>query len=288
MQPLQPTPKDIEIIEWVYQCRRAHIPHLVTLTGRSRQKLNSRLVRLVEQGYLHVLKRPFQHYIYSIGRRATPILVERGIATHVEVERRVRVREASELFLNHEMMLVDVHVSLVSACRENNINLKNWQEGADLYDSVWVRKDGERIKLPVRPDAFFTLEEATRPDGNTPAHFFVEVDRRTTTQHARFQRKITAYTNYYAQGLHTKKYGIKNFRVLTIATSEARAHNLCETVSETIPRKLGKFYYFAPVSHFLTENHTDIFKDIFVSPRDFNAGKRYHLIPPVAPIATTA
>ncbi len=103
---MQPTQKDIEIIEWVYQCRRAHIPHLVTPTKRSRQKLNSRLVRLVEQGYLHVLKRPFQHYIYSIGRRATPILVERGIATHVEVERRAKVREASELFLNHETATV--------------------------------------------------------------------------------------------------------------------------------------------------------------------------------------
>lgn len=283
MPTFQPTKKDIETINWVYQCRRAHIPHLMTLTQRSRRKLNSRLIQLTKHNYINVIKRPFQHYIYTIGIKSAPILVEQGIATHKEVSWRVRIRETSELFIKHEMMIVDIHVALVRACRENNIKLTDWREGRELYDSVETKEDGERIKYPVRPDAFFTLQNQTRPNETTQAHFFLEADR-ATTRHTRFQKKIKGYANYHQQGLHTKKYGIKNFRVLTIASSEPRAINLCEAIQNTIPNEIKKFYYFAPISHFHTQNPKDIFKDIFISPKNIKKGKRYHLMPPVAPI----
>lgn len=119
------------------------------------------------------------------------------------------------LFRNHELMLSDIHVSLVLASRGSSIKLALWKQGrGELKDSVTVFEEEEQKKLPVEPDAFFVLEDTRRPA--SPAAFFLEADRSTTTNQ-RFKKKIRAYQAYFKQGLHTEKYGIRSARVLTIS-----------------------------------------------------------------------
>ena len=280
----QLTEGDIEILMWVYRLRLATVEHLEVLTGRSKRPLNTRLMKLTENGYLYRRRSDLhEKYIYTIDKEAGPVLVERGIASPEIINLRVRLHELTNLFLKHALMLTDIHVTLELASRNNHIKLREWREGNELHDKVGFVEydDGKRIewKLPVRPDAFFMLEDTNQPSGRNRSYFFVEADRSTTTN-KRFQRKVRAYWHYYRQGLHTKKYKIKGFRVLTITLTEARALNLCKASCEVLPSGQGMFYYFTSMQPLSNPAH--VFDDIFISPKDFDKGVFHRLIPSLA------
>jgi hypothetical protein len=209
-------------------------------------------------------------------------LVEQGVASKEDIDLQARrLREIKELFLKHALMLTDIHVCLELGARVSPIKLIEWREGKELYDSAMVYEEGERKKSPVRPDAFLTLEDTRRPEGKNQAYFLLEADRSTVTN-KRFQRKIKAYAAYFEQELHTERYGIKSARVVTVTLTEARALNLCKAAREVVAEGDQKFYYFAPVEHFSFEEPEQVFDDIFMTPRDFEADKRYSFIPPLA------
>lgn len=274
------TDRDIEILTHVYNCRLVTIDHLVALTGRERRRVNNRLVRLTEHKYLYRVRQPLQKYIYTINHAAVPVLVEQGLAPKELLDLRVRLREMSELFLKHSLMVVDIHVTLALASETSHIKLIEWTQGHELYDSVVVRDRGKQGKLSVRPDAYFVLEDTRRPQGSNRAYFFLEADRSTST-HQRFQRKVIGYWHYHQQGLCTQHYGMKNFRVIILTITQARAENLCLAAGEVLPPGIGGSYYFASRNHFSLTEPQHVFDAIFMTPRDFATGKRYHLIPPL-------
>ena len=191
------TKKDIEIIKLIYQFRLVTVYHLVKLTGRIRQKLNTSLAKLSKHGYLYRRCFDFKPYLYTINKKALPILIEHGIDPR-ELPTNIRIRsKPTELFLKHTLMVVDIHIALARATKRHHIKLTNWQEhGKKLYDSVTFREDGEENKLPVRPDAFFTLEETTNQTKQNQTHIFLEADR-STTNNKKFQNKLKAYQHYY-------------------------------------------------------------------------------------------
>lgn len=173
-------------------------------------------------------------------------------------------------------MVVDFHTALAVATKNGPVKLVAWKEGRSLWDSVSVRIDGARERLPVRPDAFFTLEDTTRPSGQNQVHFFLEADRSTTT-HQRFQRKLTAYWHYFQEGSHTAKHGIRTFRVATVTLTPDRAKNLCAAAAEILPSPARKFYLFADDP--TIGGTASVLRDVFVTPHDFHAGARHALIP---------
>ncbi len=69
---------------------------------------------------------------------------------------------------------------------------------------------------------------------------------------------------------------------MTITLTKERALGLCETGREILDPGVSRFYYFAPVEHFLLTDPGQVFEEIFYTPRDFREGKRYQLIPPLA------
>lgn len=279
------TDGDIEILTYIYQLRLARNDHLIALTGRIQRRLNTRLEKLTREKYLKRRRNSIhERYIYALNKKAAPLLVERGVAPKEIIDLRVRLGELKELFLKHALMVSDIHATLILASRCSPIKLVDWREGkTDVYDSVTVYEDGKRVKYPVRPDAFFTLQDTRRPKGENLSDFFLEADRSTTTN-KRFQRKIKGYWQYYEQGLHTKKYGIGTFRVITMTLTEARAVNLCAASREVLPTSADeqKSYYFASVKHFSFDAPEHIHDNIFIAPRDFETDGRYSLIPPLA------
>ena len=96
----------------------------------------------------------FQKHIYVIGREGIDVLVEQGIASRELIECRLRHQELKELFLKHQLMLVDLRCILELACRGTTIRLTAWREGKDLWDRVVTWQERERVELPVCPDAF--------------------------------------------------------------------------------------------------------------------------------------
>jgi hypothetical protein len=272
------TKGDVEIFRLAYQYRLLRIDHLNALTGRSPRRLHRRLFRLQEKGYLTSIRLPQQKHIYALGIKAVPVLVEHGIAEPALLGERLRTHELKELFLKHELMIVDVHVALACATRGGKVKLLGWREGRDLYDSVTVVDHVGAVKLPIRPDAFFTLEGSV--PGDRQIHYFFEADRSTMSQ-ARLTDKFRAYWHYLEQGLHVGRHGIKSFRVVTVTVTEARAMNLCTLAASFLPERARKYFLFTSLNRFSGENKSAVLGKVFVSPRDGGASL-HPLIPATA------
>jgi hypothetical protein len=276
------TSGDLDIFKMIYEYRFLRREHLAALTGRPAKRLHRRLLKLLDAGYLKAIRLPQQKHIYGLGKAALPVLVEQGSADPELLSQRLRIHEIKELFLKHEMMIVDLHVILSLATRGSDLKIVSWQEGRDLYDFVVVRDRNGTHKLPIRPDAFFTIEDSRRPTGANRAHFFLEADRSTATQ-TRFGEKIRAYWHYLEQGLHSKKFGIKSFRALTVTITHERAENLCTLASSLLPEAARKYHFFTSFKHFSLENPAPILADIYLSARTAGSGQRYPLVPPPTP-----
>ena len=91
-------------------------------------------------------------------------------------------------FLNHGLMISRMHFMLETACRKSNsaVALEVWCQGtqiaghkADVPRIKSSRQGGELFwqeveeteRLPVEPDALFSLRFANRPPGDQLAHF---------------------------------------------------------------------------------------------------------------------
>ena len=240
--------------------------------------MHRRLFKLVNGGFLTTIKLPQQKHIYGFGKASLPILVEQGIADEQLLSTRLRTSELKPLFLKHEMLVVDIHVMLSLASSANSVRLVSWQEGRGLFDFVTVADHNELRKLPIGPDAFFTLEDSRRPEGANRANFFLEADRSSET-HTRFRDKIRAYWHYLEQGLHAKKFGIKSFRILTVTLTDARAENLCRLAESMLPDRAKKHYLLTSLKKFSLENPAPIFDEVYLSPRPGEALARYPLVP---------
>jgi hypothetical protein len=281
------TDGDLDIFKLLYEYRMLRREHISALTGRPPRRLHRRLLKLIAEGYTTSIRLPQQKHIYALGKEALPILVAQGIASDELLTERLRVHELKELFLRHEMMIVDFHVMLSLAGKTDALKLVGWREGRELYDWVTVADHAGVNKLPVRPDAFFTLEDSRRQPGANRANFFLEADRSTATQ-TRFKDKIRAYWHYLEQGLHAKKFGIKNYRVLTLTLTHARARNLCELAAAVLPERGRKYYLFTSVGNFSLENPAPILGSVYLSPRNCGGGGSYPLVaPPSMPPSET-
>jgi hypothetical protein len=210
-----------------------------------------------------------------IGTAAAPVLVEQGTAPKELIEWRSRNHELKELFLKHMLMIVDVHTTLALATTNNDITLRTWKQGQELHDRVTVREAGKHEQLPVRPDGFFTLEDARRPAGQNRFNYFLEADRSTTT-HERFQKKVTAYWRYFQQGGHTQKYNIKTFRVVTVTLTKERADNLCQATQEMIPKPARRLFLFSSLKDFSVSTPEKALQRVFTNPHD---DSYYSLVP---------
>ena len=110
----------------------------------------------------------------------------------------------------------------------------------------------ERV-FPVRPDAYFTLQDPVRPEGANTLKFFLEADR-STESHDRIEAKIRGFVNYFAQTLHTRKYGDKEpFDVLVVAETDSRAKKVGAAMQSFIPAASKKSYFFASLQSLTLE-----------------------------------
>ena len=270
---------DLEILRLVFAFRFACIEHLCALTGRSYVAIHRRLSKLTRHRYLYRIVRPFQKHIYAIGKAGIPLLVERGVASKEALDQRLRHHELKDLFIKHQMMLVDLHAILTLATRDSHVKLVGWHEGPNLRDSVTFSEDNRRHKLPVRPDAFFTLQDDRRPEGQNRAHFFLEADR-STTSHTRFQKKLKAYWHYGQQGLHNRNFGIKRFRVVVVTLTPERARNLCQTAAEVLPQgQARQLFLFTAMKTFSLDEPDGILDEVFMRPGEHLTNGRCALVP---------
>jgi hypothetical protein len=223
----QLVPSDLEFLKDTHLLRLATIDHLASLSGRSYKQTQKRLAKLEEEKYLALLiRRPHKH-VYGLGREGVRELIEQGLAPRELAEKRLRQNELKELGIKHAIFVSDIHVKLLQATRNRSLTIVNWIEGPAVWDSVTTSAN---VVVPVRPDAWFTIET---PHGRS--HFFLEADRGTMA-HSRMREKVQAYSAYFQQQRHIKKYpGMKTFRVATVAETRGRARGLADEFKSMMP-----------------------------------------------------
>lgn len=192
------------------------------------------------------------------------------------------------LFLKHELMISRFHAMLELACNNSNgkVELTDWRQGSELWHTVEVPKlryerpkDGQsqgrwfdsedKEALPHRPDAFFTLRFADRPENQQEASYFYEADRKHTST-KKHNRKLRAHFHYIVkQRRHQEHYGVSRIRAVLIETiSSSWAKELRQaanhyTVSGPKP---------SPLFWFTTS-------ELFNRPVEITEGKRSRQVP---------
>jgi hypothetical protein len=179
---------------------------------RSPSRAKERLKRLVDAGYLASRRHPLPiggpELVYAVG----PL---------VEASRgpRKRLAESSDLFLAHELGLVDVHIAF-----ERTTTIARWLRARDLAE----------LSMGVIPDAYLEFEH----DSLTYCAF-VEYDRGTETL-ARVERKVRAYVALARSGRFEQLFGRRFFRVLVITDTTGRLTTL-STAAARLTDKVLRF-----------------------------------------------
>jgi Replication-relaxation len=250
------TEGDIDYLRSVYLLRLATIDHLAALSSGSKGQARSytrtqrRTAKLAAHGYLDALTRPPRKTLYALGKEGMAVLVELGYAPEELLAKRPRHQELKDLFLNHFLLVKNIQVKILLLLRGTSIRLVKWIEGEELYDAVTIQENqGQKsvaVRIPVRPDAFFVIQDTTRPEGKNLIPFTLEADRGTES-HERLRTKIKGYVHYFQQDLAFKKWGFQFFRVFTVTETAARAHNLRNDLQDLIPSPLRPHYLFTGI-----------------------------------------
>jgi hypothetical protein len=232
------TPLDLEYLRAVYLLRVGTINHLAALTNRSYTRTQKRAAKLETRGYLAALTRPPRKILYALGPEGVAALVEIGYVPDALLEKRIRTKELKDLFLQHLMLVKDVQVKLITQARGTSIEIARWDEGEQINDSVMIEEKRKEksalVKIPVRPDAFFVLRDAARPEGKNLAPFVLEADR-STEGHETLRTKLKGYIHFILQDRVYGKWGFKRFHVLIVTENAKRADNLQNELLKLVP-----------------------------------------------------
>ena len=263
---------DFEILRHCHELRFCTINHLAALTGRHRQALNLRLQQLIAEKYIYRIKfpNPNQKHIYSIGSLGFKHLAYYGVIRLADVPTRLRTNELKPLFLSHTLLVTDIHASLILASQDSQKRLADWREGKELYESVTFYDAGRKIRLPVCPDAFFSIEKAN-PDSHLA--FALEADRGTTTRRT-FDDKIKAYWHFLEQNRQQMSYAVKWFRVVTVTLTQPRADSLADLAAQTLPDRFKKYFLFASRQRFSLQLPEPIYEPIFITAKSGSPARR--------------
>lgn len=237
---MQLTERDVKVVVAVYHSRflNAHqieAQFFSSRTGKVRsrkQACQRRLQLLYHHGFLDRLPMPVvlgqgrSPYVYALDEVganlvATQLGIDRPMVAWKPADNQVK-----PLFLDHTIAVNNVRVVVHSLIRDHAYELVKWVEearlkSAGMRDKVPYRVRGTR-RTRIYPDGYFAIR---LPSAKQPAHFFLEADQGTMTN-SRWQEKIQAYLHFRRSGLSHQHFNTRNFRLLTVTTSERRLANL--------------------------------------------------------------
>jgi hypothetical protein len=261
------TQRDLEILRLVAEHRFVRSTHLISLLGGSRVNLLRRLQKLYHHGYLERPHCQIDYYhkggtrpmVYGLASRgAGRLRRDLDIPFHrMGWDRPSRFQEnPGRLFLNHALLITDIMVTVELACRETlGTRVLSADQipnaGSPLPQSPlfkWnVKVKGHR-SLGIIPDKVFGLEFSGGTEGRNQIWFFLEADCgsmpviRKRLDQTSIYRKLVAYAESWTQKVHTEKFGLSRFRVLTVTTSGERSHDMAEAAKK-LERGHGLFLF---------------------------------------------
>jgi hypothetical protein len=262
------TARDLDIIEVILRFRFSPTSELVRLVGGNRNVTLRRLRQLWEWGFINRFAFPgirnhseFSYYLDTT--KALEVLIQHARASeiHPQMQEEVRLNRESDYagavvrgqhmklgFLQHALMISRMHFMLETSCRNSNqVELAAFRQGAELRGHkvdvpemhsrrlagtngyFWEEHDVKTQRLPVEPDALFSLRITDRSKDVRFAHFCYEADRGTMPQ-ADMLKKFRAYYHFIKrQQKHKGAFGMHPVRAVLIETTdESRARKLME------------------------------------------------------------
>lgn len=255
-QPIQLTTDDITVIRHVARHRFLRSTHLIQLLpGRSPKKLLERLGVLYHNGYLDRPRAQLDYYatagsapiVYAIGNRGAAVIAEIEGVRPPKVDWTDKNRTAGRVFIEHTLLTADLAIPFeVASALPGGIRLIDSKEilasapeATQKAANPWalpatVTHGGTSHDVHVIPDKVFGLDFTT---ARKRSYFFVEADRATMPvmrSHPRqtsFHQKLLVYlAGAGTANAHGKRFGIGNFRVLTITTSVQRIETMLEAL----------------------------------------------------------
>ena len=255
-QPLRLTADDLTVIRHVARSRFLRSTHLLQLLdSRSPKKLLERLGALYHNGYLDRPRAQLDYYgtagsapiVYALGNRAAALLAEFDGTPRPKVDWTDKNRTVGRVFIEHTLLIADLRIALELVGRRHaDVRLINASdilaaapEATRNADNPWalpakIVDGGSTHDVRVIPDKVFGLDFTA---ARKRSYFFVEADRATMPvmrSHPRqtsFHQKILAYlAGAGTANTHGKRFGIGNFRVLTVTTSTDRIATMIDAV----------------------------------------------------------
>ena len=235
------TERDKKIVLAVYQYRLLSSEQIEVLLFHSpkphskRSVCRLRLQLLYHHGFLDRLQLPVvmgegrSHFVYALDKEGANLTAnELGIARE-KVGWKPSYNQVKPLFLDHTLAVNTVRVVLALLERASLLTVEQWVDEVSLQskqyrDKVPYRMRGARIERAF-PDGYYAI---STPGASRSAHFFLEADQGTMTN-TRWAGKIEAYVHFRSSSLAQKHYGTRNFRLLTVTTSQRRLDNLKQT-----------------------------------------------------------
>ena len=271
--------RDLDIIEAILRYRFSPTSELLRLVGGNRNVTLRRLRQLWEWGYINRFAFPgirthseFTYYLDTT--KPLDLLLQHGRAAEIypQMEEETKLNREADYagaavrgqhmklgFLQHSLMISRMHFMLEMSARSfpDDVGLVSWRQGAELRGNkvdvpelksrrvegtneyVWEEHDFKTTRLPVEPDAVFSLRFPS--DGNRLAHFCYEADRGTMPL-ADMLKKLRAYYAFIKrQQKHKGAFGVHPVRAVLIeAPDESRARKLMELVEHAAVIGQGK------------------------------------------------
>lgn len=223
-----------------------------------------RLQLLFHHGYLNRLPIPVmlgegrQPIVYILDYKGADLVAIQYGVDRANLGWKPVQGQSSMLFIEHSLAINDIRLIVHRLMEMSHFRVSAWIDDNELKtakykEKIPYRTHGARVTRII-PDSFFQLK---LPDMTQDAYFFLEVDQGTMVN-SRWGDKVKAYSQFRSTGAAYKHYGTHNFRVLTIAPTQARMRNLMTTTERT-----GGDRYF----WFASQEEIDIWRpECFLEP----------------------
>jgi hypothetical protein len=279
------TDRDLDILDAVSRYRLSSAAQLVRLAGGNEDVTHRRLRRLWERGLVARwafpgLRTHSEFYYYLDNREPLDLLAERrGLEIHPQMVEEIRSHREKDYsgsaargqhmqlgFLNHALMISRMHFMVEMACQTSGgaMALEAWRQGGQVAghkvnvpkfraskvggNLFWQEVD-ETERLPVEPDALFSLRYSDRPADDQLVHFCYEADRGSMVM-TDMLKKFRGYYHFVKkQQKHREAFGVHPVRaVLVETTDEARGKKLMDLAGHPLvagPGKRAGLFWFS-------------------------------------------
>ena len=246
------TDDDVEIVRHIARHRFLRSTHIASLVGRSLGRTNDRLYCLFHAGYIDRPRAQLDRFpstgsapmVYALADRGARLLRDMDGIRFRNQEWSRKNREAGRPFIEHQVGIADFQVAIARAAPAHGIHVIPAEEMIAAPRRPITPQSFElRSKLSHRgaihdvgvvPDLVFGLRSC---DGSR-RNFMVEIDRgtmpvvRSDLAQTSVARKMRVYLAALAGKQHERRFGWKNFRVLTVTSDRYRVRSMIEAAQQ--------------------------------------------------------